>query len=423
MTTEYSARMTRYWLLSIFLAMLGAPVAFGQPTYDEIDQPPHNYRGRTPQDRFTKLKDELESGRMVLDHTNEKLFVVSLLKALDIPATSQMLVFSTTSLQLRLITPSNPRAVYFTEDLYLGYIPRGRIEIVSLDPELGSIFYIFDIPRDGRPPRVERSDRCMNCHSGEETHYVPGLVLKSVVPGPSGGSLMAFRQEQTGHGIPFAQRFGGWYVTGKHTITNHWGNIVGRLSPQGLATNLIEPGKLFDFARYPVATSDMLAHLVLEHQVGFANRVIEASYRARTSLHADHGQLSAEHAKELDDQARSLTRYLLFGDEVPLPTGGLDGDAAFKADFLRNRRPAANGVSLKDLDLRTRLFQHRCSYMIYSPVFEGLPSTMRQRIYQRLREALSEQKPSEEYAYLPSSEKRTIRTILKETVADLPSGW
>ena len=365
----------------------------------------------------------MESGRIPLDQSGEKAFVVSLLKALQIPASSQMLVFSTTSLQLSLISPSNPRALYFGEDMYLGYVPGGRIEIVSIDPELGGIYYIFDIPTSTRPWRIERSDRCMNCHAGEDTGHVPGLALKSVVPGPTGGSLTAFRLGQTGHGIPFDQRFGGWYVTGKHGLTNHWGNLTGRLSPQGLVRIPIAPGQLFDFARYPSSTSDLLAQLLHEHQAGFVNRVVEASYRARAYLHAGHGALSAEHAQELDQQARSLARYLLFADEVALPVGGVEGDPVFKNDFLRNRRRAANGSSLKDFDLRTRLFQQRCSYMIYSQLFQGLPAAMKDRVFRKLAKALNADQPSADYAYLPASEKRAIRVILQETLADLPRGW
>lgn len=407
----------------IFLWMFGAGTVLALPGYDEIDQPPHNYWQRPLKDRFTRLKDDLESGRTALDRGGEKAFLVSLLKTLGIPASSQMLVFSTTSLQLGLISPGNPRALYFSDDVYVGYIPGGRIEIVSLDPELGGIFYIFDIPKDDRPLRIERSQRCMNCHARADTRYVPGLVVKSVVPGPGGGSLTAYRQEETGHGIPFAQRFGGWYVTGKHGITNHWGNLVGELSPEGLAKKPVEPGKSFAFDRYPVATSDILPQLLHEHQAGFVNRVLEASYRARTYLHAGQGTLAGEHGEELDKQARSLTRYLLFADEAALPPGGVEGDAAYKDDFLRDRRVATEGGSLKDLDLRTRLFKHRCSYMIYSPVFEGLPPAMKERVYRRLGEALSVEKPDKEYAYLPVAEKRMIRVILSETVRDLPAKW
>jgi hypothetical protein len=85
--------------------------AFVPPGFADIDQPPHHYRQRTPQDRFTRMKADFESGRIALDRTSEKAFVLSVLNALRIPASSQMLVFSTTSLQLSLISPANPRAL------------------------------------------------------------------------------------------------------------------------------------------------------------------------------------------------------------------------------------------------------------------------------------------------------------------------
>ena len=410
-------------LRATLIGVAGAAVALAQPDILDIDQPPHNYRQRVPQDRFTRLKAAFESGQIAVDQSSEKAFVLSVLKTLEIPASSQMLVFSTTSLQLSLISPANPRALYFNEDVYLGYVPGGRIEIVSLDPELGGIFYIFDIPKDARPLRIERSERCMNCHAGEETAHVPGLVIKSVIPGPTGGSLTAYRQDQTGHSIPFEQRFGGWHVTGRHGITNHWGNLTGRLSAKGLMTVPNPPGERFSFAKYPVAGSDILPQLLLEHQAGFANRVIEASYRARTALHLTEGKLTTKQILELDEHARIITRYLLFADEAPLPPGGVEGNAAYKADFLSTRREAAGGLSLKDFDLRTRLFKFRCSYMIYSAVFEGLPSEMKRRVYQRLNEALSVEKNDKEYAYLPRAEKTAIRSILKATLTDLPAGW
>src|ERR1041384_392816 len=176
-----------YRLLPLVLGILTTGAALGQANYEAIDQPPHNYWKRPLKDRFTLLKDDLEAGRVPLDYSSEKAFLISVLRAFRIPASSQMLVFSTTSLQLRFISPSNPRALFFNEDVYLGYIPGARMEIVSLDPEVGGIFYIFDIPRAGEPIRVERSDRCMNCHAGDDTGHVPGLVIKSVVPGPTGG--------------------------------------------------------------------------------------------------------------------------------------------------------------------------------------------------------------------------------------------
>lgn len=109
--------------LMILLGLLVSRPGFALPSYHEIDQAPHHYWQRTPKDHFTRLKDDLESGRIALDKSSEKAFVASLLKALEVPATSQLLVFSTTSLQLSRISTSNPRALYFNEDLYVGYVP------------------------------------------------------------------------------------------------------------------------------------------------------------------------------------------------------------------------------------------------------------------------------------------------------------
>ncbi len=404
-----------------FLAVLfSVGVSGAEPvTFRDFDEPPHNYRQRTPADRFTRMKDDLEAGRIALDHSSERAFMISLLRALEVPVSSQMLVFSTTSLQLRLITPSNPRAIFFNDEIYLGYIPGGRVEVLALDPELGAIFSIFDVPRDGRAMHIERSEKCMNCHGGADSAHVPGLVMKSVVPGERGGSLTAFRIEQTGHAIPFEQRFGGWYVTGKPGVASELGNVVGRFANGALVKQRIEPGALFDFAKYPAATSDVLPQLLLEHQAGFVNRVVEASYRARTNLHTSAGNLTPEQERELDEQAKIVTRYALFADEVPLPKSGVEGDAEFKKQF----QSAPQGNALRQLDLRTRLLKRRCSYMIYSPVFQGLPAPMKQRIHRQLGEALNSEKPDAEYAYLPNEEKRAIHAVLKATLTDLPDGW
>jgi hypothetical protein len=261
----------------------------------------------------------------------------------------------------------------------------------------------------------------MNCHADDDTGGVPGLVIKSVAPGPSGGSLDSFRREQTGHGIPFSERFGGWYVTGKSGITNHWGNAIGRFVGVEVTRLPIDPSKQFNPAKYPLPTSDILPQLVQEHQAGFVNRVVQASYRARAVLQAGDHQLTPAQATELDEQARIVTRYVLFADEVPLPAGGVEGDATYKADFLRTRHAITGGASLKDFDLKTRMFRYRCSYMIYEPIFQALPTEMKQRIYGRMAQALSSTRPDPEYAYLPVAEKQAIRGILHATLRDFPA--
>ena len=413
--------MTRM-LYKILMLLMIAPSALAETSYQDFEMPPHDYFKRTPTDRFTQMKAALESGQLKLDLSGEKEFLASFLQAMDVPASSQMLVFSTTSLQLSLINPSNPRALYFSEDIYVGYIPGGRIEIVSLDPELGAIFYIFDIPQNREPVRVERSTRCMNCHAGEETGHVPGLVVKSVLPGLTGGSLVAYRINKSGHTIPLEERLGGWYVTGLDGVTNHWGNSLGQFNAGNLVKIRNNPGERFRFARYLTSTSDILAHLIHEHQVGFVNRVIEATYRTRTVLQVNSGKLSAAQDQELNQQANEIVRYLLFVDESALPAGGIEGDPIFKGEFQSNRR-AVNGAALKDLELKTRLFKHRCSYMIYSTVFSGLPKVMKDRVYRKLGDALSVATEEAEYKFLGPEEKQLIREVLRGTLKDLPENW
>ncbi len=394
------------------------PLAFA-----DLAAPEHDYWNRTPRDPFTKIKDDLEQGRLGLDESSEKAYLESLLKVLKIPAATQMLVYSTTSLQLSLISPRSPRALYFNEDLYLGYVPGGKIEIVSIDPELGAIFYIFDIPRAGQRPVAERSRRCMNCHSDEDTREVPGIVIKSVIPGPTGGSLESYRRGLTGHEIPLSDRFGGWHVTGAGDIGSHWGNLTGRFTPEGIVTMPLPPGERFDWSIFPVATSDLLAHLLHEHQAGFVNRVVETHYRLRTALARGQGRFRETDRADMERQIEELTRYLLFADEAPLPEGGVPGDPALKEAFLAGRRAAPTGESLRDFDLRTHLFRNRCSYMIYTPLFQQLPEGFRRRIYQRMDRALAASPADPAFSHLRPDEKARIRKILGETLPDAPEGW
>mgnify|MGYP001627929303 CR=1 FL=1 len=403
---------------------LGSGMAAEGIDWANLEAPEHDYWNRELNDPFTQLKDDLENGRLPLDFRSEKAYVVSLLEALDIPVTSQMLLFSTTSLQLRMISPRNPRALYFNEDLYVGWVPGGKIEIVSMDPEIGGIFYIFDILLDGKPPVAERSERCMNCHADDDTRQVPGIVIRSVVPGPTGGSLDSFRREDTGHHIPFSDRFGGWHLTGAETVKKHWGNLTGRLNQGEMLTTPLNPGDRFNWETYPVQTSDILPQLLHEHQAGFSNRILEAGYRARHYLHEGGGRLSNRvHIDLLKEQADQVVKYLLFADEAEFPRDGIPGDPAYAADFAKKRMADSKGRSLRDFNLRDRIFEYRCSYMIYSDLFQSLPPVFKNHIYRRLGEALDPQTGGREFAHLSRAERTAIREILRETLTDLPEGW
>ena len=384
-----------------------------------IDDPIHGYYEKAPRDRFTKLKAELEAGTKALDTSGELPFLQSLLRELQVPVSSQMLVYSVTSLQKNLVSPRRPRALYFNDDTYVGFVPGGRLEVISLDPELGGIFYIFDRLRGGAHPRAERSEDCMSCHAPRHLDFVPGLVIESVVPGVTGGGEKAFRRERTGHDIPFEERFGGWHLTGANAFPQRWANILMEYTDAGRQERTIMPGDISDISRYLLPTSELLPQLLHEHQVGFVNRAMRAMYGTRSLLHANGGNKESI-SKELDELARGLTRYLLFAEEMPIKPGSISTDVEYRAAFEGLPAPKHDGRSLRDLDLGTRLLRYRCSYMIYSPAFTGLQPDVRDRVYEIMAGALHDQQTEPGFEYLQLEERRAIREILAATLPEWP---
>src|SRR5688572_13069438 len=96
-------------------------------------------------DRVAALIDRIERGEAKLTHDGgARGYLESLLAALEIDPSSQTLVYSQTSLQSKLIGPKTPRAIYFNDDVYVGYVQDGPIEIASLDPSLGPVFYLLE---------------------------------------------------------------------------------------------------------------------------------------------------------------------------------------------------------------------------------------------------------------------------------------
>ena len=409
----------RFIVKNSLLILLGLAFATSAARAEEavihrFSEAPHNYYSREPRDAFSRLIARLGSGEVQLDASSDQAQLVSLLAALDVPATSQLLVYSATSFQGGLIRPANPRALYFNDEVYVGYVPGGRFEIAAIDPDLGPVFRIFHPTQNGRP-EITRSERCMNCHAGRTSRQVPGLVAESVICTNTGATLDGFRREQVGHTIPLSLRLGGWHVTGAHEHGEHLGNLMGEAAPGGYRRLPDAPGSLFNWANYPVRTSDLLPHLIHEHQLGFHNLVTLAVYRTRDALDASHGTLRAEDHAMLDDLARRLTRYLLFADEAALPDGGVQPDPDYLRDFLARRIATAGGASLRDLDLRTHLLRYRCSYMIHTTGFTALPAEFKDRVLASLTAALREENSAPDFAHIPAAEKRAIRLILRET--------
>lgn len=403
----------------------GSPEGWKDAFYPAFRNAKKDYQQRVAQDPFSLKVPDLLSGKIPLDQTSEKGFVMSLLRALDIPESSQMQVFSTTSLQLSRISPQNPRALYFNNDIYLGWVPGGKIEILGIDPEWGAMPYMFDIPRGGARLQIERTrNTCMRCHASNDIGAIPGLLVASVVPGPGGGSLDEFKHGDVGHHIPLAKRFGGWHVTGAGGFGKHQGNLTGKFEKGEISTSPNLYGQNFPVSRYLVPSSDILPQLVHEHQAGFVNRFLGATYRVRALLKDGLPKVApGEQDAYLDWEARALVRYMLFADEAALPEGGFSGDSAFKQAFLEKALKAKDGSSLRDFDLRDRIFKYRCSYMVHSSAFSGMPGVLKAAVAKRLRGALGDKAGDGEFAYMPKAERDAIRRILRDTVPGLPADW
>ncbi|WP_395751137.1 hypothetical protein [Prosthecobacter sp.] len=385
--------------------------------------PPHSYLEWKPKDRFAEMQERAQKGEVKLDTTSDKAFLTSLLEALNIPISSQILVFSASSLQSEIINPRNPRALYFNEDTYLGWVPGGLVEIIAADPEMGPMFYVFNRMRPGGPvPDVVRSTKCMNCHAGNATRRLPGLIAESLLVSRAGSSLETYRRDVQGHQIPLEDRFGGWHLTGEHNLTQNRANVMGIPNAGKNQIVSVNPGEYSDLSLHLLPTSDILPNLTNEHQMGFENRLVYAIYTTRQLKFEGKGILGAAAKAELEERAQELARYIMFADEARFPAKGMVGDPAYVRDFLRDRKTSKAGLSLKDLDLKTRMFKHRCSYMIYTDTWKHAPKELKERVYYHMALYLREA-PDAQHAHLASAERVAIRSILKDTMTDLPAWW
>lgn len=412
-------------MLWILLSVAAAPAAEPKPLrVIDFKSPPHSYLEAQPRDRFARLLESAQKGEVKLDTRSDKAFLSSLLAALNVPVSSQLLVFSASSLQSEIINPRNPRALYFNEDTYVGWVPGGLIEIIAADPQHGPMFYVFDRLRASGPvPNVQRSTKCMNCHAGNATRRLPGLIAESLLVSRAGSSLETYRRDVQGHQIPLEDRFGGWHLTGEHHLVNHKANVMGASRAGKLELIPVPPGEFSDLGLHLLPTSDILPHLVHEHQMGFENRLVYAIYTHRQLKSEAQGlPLGAAAKAELEERAQELARYIVFADEAKFPAQGIQGDAAYVQDFQRDRKATQAGLSLKDLDLKTRLFKHRCSFMLYTETWKEAPQELKERVYFHMAAYLRDQ-PDAQHAHLPPAERLAIRGILKETLTDLPPWW
>ena len=105
-------------LLSHVVAFAFGSTAIGQGL--SFERPPIDYHNAEVFDPVSILAEKIRSGDTQLAHDPHFGYLKSVLKALDVPVSSQTLVFSKTSLQLHRISKRSPRSLYFNDDVTVG---------------------------------------------------------------------------------------------------------------------------------------------------------------------------------------------------------------------------------------------------------------------------------------------------------------
>jgi hypothetical protein len=104
-------------------------------------------------------------------------------------------------------------------------------------------------------------------------------------------------------------------------------------------------------------------------------------------------------------------------------TSPIEGTSGFTEGFPHQGRRDSKGRSLRDFDLKNRLFRYPCSFMIYSEAFDGMPAVVKDRLYSRMFEVLTGKDTSAKYARLSKETRRAIFEIVAETKKGLPAFW
>jgi hypothetical protein len=409
--------MTKYALLILALA---------QNVFAEMDLwdlPPISYSASTPNNAVSKMSADLSNGSRKIEGTAGLDRLRFVLQELRVPESSQILVFSKTSAQNALIHPLNPRSLFFSEEAYVGFVPGGFIEVIVQDPLLGPVFYNVTTGSTNNIKFDRDTTNCMSCHGDSSTERTPGMKIRSVFPDSEGLPMLGMGTSLVNHETPLADRWGGYYVTGRSSLP-HLGNRTyikdGPVEPQ--PSDLNDLTKKINVSEYPRPTSDIVALLVIEHQCQMHNLLNAATthYRRTHFLSksfdstADPDTSSA--GRVADAMAEKIVDCLFFKGEADLGEDIQGGDE-FQKVFEDRYPRTKEGHSLADFRLYGHLFKHRCSYMVYSSAFKNLPARVKNSVFQKMRAVLAGENPA--FDHIKAAERKKIADILAET---LP-GW
>lgn len=388
------------------------------------EYPPIDYTAPRPDSDIAALERRIADGSLVLGKRSARDDLLQVLSALDIDPASQALVFSKTSQSVRNISARTPRAIYFNDDHYVAYVHDRPFEIASMDPDVGAVFYTLDrIPAEGTG--VQRQTRCLSCHDSYSLTGggVPRLIIGSGYTDAAGRLVAHEGWILTDDRTPLSSRWGGWYVTGFHGDQVHLGNIVvpDAKSLEHLDAmrkgNIADLDGLLDTSPYPTDTSDIVALMVLAHQIHVQNVITRIHYDVATEMarrESGSGELEPDLDAFVADAAEPLVRALLFDGEAEL-TAPIEGTSGFAASFEKRGPFDGRGRSLRELELVDRMFEYPVSYVIYSEAFDALPGVVKERVYSRLADLLGGPLPEEPIGHLGEADRSAALEILEST--------
>ena len=381
------------------------------------------YSTRATRDAIVRLNERIAKGELQLTfEAPPRGYLQSVLKALDIPSSSQTLVFSENSLQRAHISKATPRAIYFNDTVAVAWSKGAdSMEATVLDATQGVQFWQIAQKPQQKPQFVRGTD-CLQCHLAPQTSGVPGLFAMSQLPLSDNKNEYA-QGWATDHRTPIEDRWGGWYVTGVQVPARHLGNVPVVHVPRwyvraDVAPRLATGASAFDTSAYLTPHSDIVALLVLNHQVHMTNLLTRLGWEARVA----EVEASRAGAKlpDVRQTVRELVDYMLFVDEAPLASV-VRGSSTFAQELSSKGPRDRKGRSLRELDLTRRLFRYPCSYMIYAAPFDALPPAARGYVYERLWEVLAGKETDKAYAGLSLADRGAIIEILRETKSGLPA--
>ncbi|MEX2473415.1 MAG: hypothetical protein WEA34_14595 [Gemmatimonadota bacterium] len=396
----------------------------------------------SPLDPIAALQREIDAGETVLQYEEQHGYLLSVLEALDIPVSSQGLIFSRTSLQTNLITPWTPRAVYYNDDVYIGWVQDSPIlEIASIDPDDGGVFYTLEQKPEGEVRFTEEGTTCLMCHESRSvTEGIPGVMVRSVVVDRFGYPIAPLHEGSTSDRTDFDRRFAGWYVTGTHEGGGHAGNTYAPVLSHEVSDvrrylsefdvnadgNVLDLEGRFDVEPYLTGHSDIVSLMVLTHQTKVHNLIVVAHEAAKEAvggqamlLRIEAGGIPTPEIQSvaqvrIDGAVERLVRAMMFAREAPLP-GTVRGTSGFAEEFEARGPFDAAGRSLREFDLERRLFAYPMSFLVYSDAFERLPRLVKEPFYRRVAEILDGRDLTGEFDHLTPEDLGAVREILLET--------